>query len=86
VLELVGSRDEMILWLNGRQETAVPLALTESELRKLPLELRPGDNLLFLKTIETVGDWWFSARLAKPDGTPDPEIQIIANGKTTPAS
>jgi hypothetical protein len=86
VLELIGSRDEMILWLNGRQETAVPLALTESELRKLPLELKPGENLLVLKTIETVGDWWFSARLAKPDGTADPEVRIIANDKTTPAS
>lgn len=86
VLELVGSRDEMILWLNGRQETAVPLMLDESKLATLPLKLRAGDNVLFLKTIETVGDWWFSARLAKPDGKADREIQIVTGGTSSPAS
>ena len=86
VLELVGSRDEMILWLNGRQETAVPVMLDESKLTTLPLRLRPGDNVLYLKTVETVGDWWFSARLAKPDGKGDPEIQILTGGTPSPAS
>ena len=67
-LELVGSRDEMLLWLNAEPLTPKPIELTESELRTVDLPLQTGDNVLFLKTIETVGDWWFAAYLAQPDG------------------
>ncbi len=78
VLELVGSRDEMIIWLNGAPITVRPLMLTESEIRTVPLPLRAGDNTLLIKAIETVGDWWFSARLARPDGSADDTV--VASG------
>jgi 4-amino-4-deoxy-L-arabinose transferase-like glycosyltransferase len=74
VLELFGSRDDVIVWLNGERVTPRPVGLTEAELRRIPLNLLPGKNVLLIKSIETVGDWWFSARIARPDGSGDAEM------------
>jgi hypothetical protein len=80
VLELVGSRDEMLVWLNGESLTASPLMLDESALRKVKLPLREGRNVLLVKTIETVGDWWFAAHLTLEDGSPDRGVQFVGGG------
>jgi 4-amino-4-deoxy-L-arabinose transferase-like glycosyltransferase len=75
-LELVGSRDEMLLWLDAEPLTPKPIELTEFELRTVDLPLKKGDNVLFLKTIETVGDWWFAGYLAAEGGGPDREVTV----------
>jgi hypothetical protein len=80
-LELVGSRDEMLVWLNGNLLTPKAVGLKEWELEKVELPLAAGANVLLLKTIETVGDWWFSARVAYPDGHADPELEIVNEGR-----
>jgi hypothetical protein len=77
-LELVGSRDEIQVWLNGKLLTPKAAGLKEWELEKVELPLAAGDNVLLLRTVETVGDWWFSARIAHADGRPDPELAIVA--------
>jgi hypothetical protein len=77
-LELVGSRDEMQIWLNGKLITPTAIGLKEWELVKVDLPLVAGDNVLLLKTVETVGDWWFSARIAYPDGRADEQLAIVA--------
>jgi hypothetical protein len=77
VLELVGSRDEMQIWLNGNLITPRAVGLKEWELEKVELPLIAGDNVLLLKTIETVGDWWFSARIARADGSADDQLAIL---------
>jgi hypothetical protein len=66
----------MLLWLNAEPLTPKPIELTEFELRKIELPLKTGDNVLFLKTIETVGDWWFAAYVAQPDGGADREVTV----------
>jgi 4-amino-4-deoxy-L-arabinose transferase-like glycosyltransferase len=76
-LELVGSRDELLVWLNGNLVTPKAVGLKEWELEKVELPLAAGDNVLLLKTIETVGDWWFSARIAHADGRADEQLAIV---------
>lgn len=76
-LELVGSRDELQIWLNGKLVTPTAVGLKEWELTKVDLALVAGDNVLLVKTIETVGDWWFSARIAHSDGRADPQLAIL---------
>lgn len=82
-LELVGSRDQMQVWLNGKLLTPKAVGLKEWELAKVELPLAAGDNVLLLKTIETVGDWWFSARIAHSDGRADPQLAIVGGGRVS---
>ena len=60
-LEVNGSKDHVVVWLNGelireRQEIQPTSSLL------IPIRLRKGFNTLLIKTIETNGDWWISAR------------------------
>lgn len=81
-LELIGSRDAVYVWLNGKQIGADPLFLDEMEIASVPLQLRAGGNVVMIKSIETVGDWWLIGNLVGKDGTPDPELSIVPVGDT----
>ena len=75
-LELIGSRDEVDVWLNTTRITALPIALTELEARHIALDLVAGSNEILIDSRETIGDWWLVARIARPDGSDDDAVVI----------
>jgi len=82
-LEVYGSGDELIAWLNSVPTGVGNLMLNEVRPTFFPLHLRAGRNELVLQTNETVGDWWFMARVTTPAGVADPDVR--AQQYDTPA-
>ena len=76
-LELSGSDDVLRFWLNGRPQTPQPLALSERPTRQ-PIELQAGDNGLLVRSCETVGDWYFIARVTDDTGADLPGLESRA--------
>jgi hypothetical protein len=74
-LEIYGSGDEIVAWLNGVPSGLGNQMLNEVRPTFVPLHLRAGANELLLQTNETVGDWWFMARVVTPDGTADRDVR-----------
>lgn len=72
-LELGGSDDYIQGWLNGRTLTPFPIMLSHEPKRR-PIDLSAGSNLLVMKSCETVGDWYFTARITDADGHDLPNI------------
>ncbi len=62
-LEIYGSGDEIVAWVNGERVIHERTIITPTEPAEVPIRLRPGSNTILLKTIETVGDWWVAARV-----------------------
>lgn len=84
-LELSGGGDLARVWLNGQLLTPVPLALGLVPVRK-GVSLRAGNNLLLVQSCESVGDWYFVARLTDAAGNDAPGIRALAEiPATTPA-
>lgn len=76
-LELAGSPDPLQAWLNGHPLTPAALALSDTP-RRRPVELRAGDNLLLLKSCESVGGWYFTARLTDENGRDLTDLATLA--------
>ncbi len=76
-LELSGSDDNAQVWLNGESLTPWPLLLGETPKRR-PIALRAGDNALLVKSCETIGSWYFSARVVDAQGRDLPDVTTVA--------
>lgn len=76
-LELGGGGDLALVWLNGERLTPWPLNLGPSLQRK-NIRLQAGANLLVVKSCETVGDWYFTARITDETGKDLPGLQFAA--------
>lgn len=76
-LEMNGSGDPAQVWLNGRQLTDGSQVFGARPQRSA-ISLRAGDNLLLLKSCETTGSWYLSARITDPDGRDLEEITASA--------
>jgi 4-amino-4-deoxy-L-arabinose transferase-like glycosyltransferase len=76
-LEVTGSGDLMQMWLNGQQLTPWPLAVGPAQIRK-EIPLGVGDNLLVVKSCESVGDWYFTARITDDQGHDAPNVTFEA--------
>jgi HEAT repeat protein len=67
----IGSDDGVVVWLNGdrvwRNIVERPLIIDQDTVR---VHLRVGPNRLLLKVLQAQGEWGYSARLARPDGSP----------------
>jgi 4-amino-4-deoxy-L-arabinose transferase-like glycosyltransferase len=77
-LEMMGSDDWLRIWLNGRVLTPQPLMPSEQPTRR-PVDLLAGDNALMVKSCETVGDWYFIARLTDENGADLPDLESRAD-------
>lgn len=77
VLEIGGSGDLGVAWLNGRSLTPVPQRFGPDTKRR-PIELRSGLNALLIKSCEGVGSWYFTARVTDPDGKDVPDVVFRA--------
>jgi hypothetical protein len=73
-LELIGSDDYARIWLNGTLLTPAPLMLGDKP-KGRPIDLVEGDNALLLKSCESVGDWYFAARITDNEGRDIPGIE-----------
>jgi hypothetical protein len=67
-LELAGSDDTMLAWLNGRPIISPAATLTRAA-QRWPLPLKPGANELMLKSCKTAGDWYLTARITDSAGS-----------------
>ena len=76
-LELAGSDDSAQVWLNGQSLTTWPLLLGDDPKRR-PIELNAGDNELLVKSCETIGSWYFSARVVDDKGVDLPGVTTAA--------
>jgi 4-amino-4-deoxy-L-arabinose transferase-like glycosyltransferase len=76
-LELSGSDDYLQGWLNGGTLTPWPLMLSATPKRR-PIELAAGRNLLMVKSCESVGGWYFTARITDADGRDVPDVTTAA--------
>ena len=76
-LELSGSDDYMQGWLNGTSLTPWPLML-DSTAKRRPIDLSAGDNLLMLKSCESVGTWYYTARITDNEGHDIPDVTTAA--------
>lgn len=76
-LELGGGGDQALIWLNGEPLTPWPINLG-LQLQRRAVRLRAGDNLLLVKSCESVGDWYFTARITDADGRDLPGLQFAA--------
>ncbi|MBN1356414.1 glycosyltransferase family 39 protein [bacterium] len=68
VLEVSGSRDKAMMWLNGR--VVMDMTTLFESPRVLNVLFRTGWNELFLRSCETVGDWYVAVGIHDPDGKP----------------
>jgi 4-amino-4-deoxy-L-arabinose transferase-like glycosyltransferase len=75
-LELAGSDDYAQLWLNGKMLTPGPLMLQEAPKRR-PIDLVQGDNVLLVKSCESIGSWYFTVRLTDDRGQDITGITIV---------
>ncbi len=76
-IEILGSGDLGQIWLNSQLLTPWPLNLGRSPVRK-EISLGAGYNLLVVKSCESVGDWYFTARITDKDGKDLPGITFDA--------
>ena len=60
-LEVYGSGDEVIAWVNGVKVTPERTIAEPGKAAILPIQLEEGENVIVIKAIETVGDWWLVA-------------------------
>jgi hypothetical protein len=84
-LELSGGGDLARVWLNGNLLTPAPLVLGFQPLRK-SVALQAGSNLLLVQSCETVGDWYFVARLTDAAGNDAPGVHAVAEIPTAPTA
>ena len=66
-LELSGSGDTGQVWLNGQLLTPWALNIGAAPVRK-EISLGAGNNLLIVKSCESIGDWYFTARITDAEG------------------
>ncbi len=76
-LELGGGGDPALVWLNGERLTPWPISLG-LQLQRRAVRLRAGTNLLVVKSCESVGDWYFTARITDASGRDVPGLQPAA--------
>lgn len=76
-LELSGGGDLARVWLNGTLLSPIPLVVGPQPMRK-GISLRAGNNLLLVQSCETVGDWYFVARLTDGAGNDAPGVTATA--------
>ncbi|GBD25074.1 hypothetical protein HRbin30_00389 [bacterium HR30] len=76
-LELSGGGDLARVWLNGNLLSPIPLLLGPTPLRKA-VSLQSGNNLLLVQSCETVGDWYFVARLTDAAGNDVTGVTSVA--------
>ncbi|HUI25169.1 MAG TPA: glycosyltransferase family 39 protein [Candidatus Kryptonia bacterium] len=76
-LELSGSDDWLRAWVNGHSVTPQPLMMSEHPTRR-PIEIHEGDNGLLVRSCESVGDWYFIARVTDDAGADLPDLQSRA--------
>ncbi len=74
-LELAGGGDLAQLWLNGESLTAWALTVGVAPVRK-EITLSAGTNLLLVKSCETIGDWYFTARITDAEGKDIDDIVV----------
>ena len=81
VLLLVGSDDDVKLWLNGvlvhAAQVARPVAADQD--RVGPVELRAGWNIILAKVVNRSGNWGFCLRLVDEDGRPLPDLALAVD-------
>lgn len=65
-LEIYGSGDEVMVWVNGRRIGGDRIVVTPNRASLIPVDLSRGSNTILIKAIETVGPWWLAAR-TKPE-------------------
>ncbi len=76
-LELKGGGDLARVWLNGNLLTSIPLLLGPLPVRKV-VTLERGNNVLLVQSCETVGDWYFVARLTDAAGNDARGVTTVA--------
>ncbi|MCX8072060.1 MAG: glycosyltransferase family 39 protein [Candidatus Binatia bacterium] len=84
-LELAGGGDLARVWLNGNLLSPVPIVLGPVALRK-SIDLQAGDNVLLVQSCESVGDWYFTARITDAEGKDVPGISAVAEIPTVTLS
>jgi hypothetical protein len=81
VLLLVGSDDDVKLWLNGvlvhAAQVARPVAADQD--RVGPVELRAGWNIILAKVVNRSGNWGFCLRLVDEEGRPLPDLALAVD-------
>ncbi len=80
-LLLVGSDDDVKIWLNGRlvHANSVARPVKPDEDKVGPVALQAGWNLLLAKVVNRTGHWGLSVRVVAPDGQPFPDISLAAD-------
>jgi hypothetical protein len=82
-LELSGSDDMAQVWLNGQSLTPGALMLGDQP-RRTPIMLSDGENLLVVKSCESVGSWYFEARITDTQGHDLSNITTVPQIPTGP--
>lgn len=77
-LELSGSDDFAQVWLNGQMLTPGPMLLGGAAVRR-PVDLARGSNLLVIKSCESIGSWYFTARITDAAGRDVPGLRADAD-------
>jgi 4-amino-4-deoxy-L-arabinose transferase-like glycosyltransferase len=76
-LEISGSDDVLLAWLNGRTLTPAPMMLSDTVKRRA-IDLAAGKNVLLVKSCESVGTWYFTARITDVEGRDIPGVTTVA--------
>jgi hypothetical protein len=78
---LVGSDDDVKVWLNGKLVHANPAArpLTPDQDRVGPVDLQAGWNALLVKVVNRTMNWGVSVRVVGPDGRAFGDMDIAAD-------
>ncbi|MBC7286557.1 MAG: discoidin domain-containing protein, partial [Armatimonadetes bacterium] len=83
-LLLVGSDDDVKVWVNGRlvhaNSVARPVAADQD--RAGPVELSGGWNLVLAKVVNRSGEWGFALRIVDESGRPFPDFKIAEDDPT----
>jgi len=83
ILEMSGSGDLGMVWLNGELLTPVAQRFDEA-VRRRPVALVPGANALVVKSCESVGSWYVVARLTDERGNDMPDVSFRAEIPAAP--
>lgn len=80
-LLLVGSDDDVKLWLNGALVHAAQVArpVAPDQDRVGPVELRAGWNILLAKVVNRTGNWGFCLRVVDENGRPLPDLSLAVD-------